>query len=124
VTTSQILLAGAVSLVFAALAVACAAAVRLLRGLARVWRWTAGTSLVLVVLMCWGATLAPRTIPDSGLACIEEPLFGMTPASNLATAECVAINRGFVAGSLGFAGVVTLGAVAWARIAARRRDPS
>ncbi len=121
-TTSQLVLAGAASLVFAALAIVCAGAARRLRVLATVWRWVIGALLVFVVLVCWAVTLAPRT--DSGVTCAEEPLFGMTLASDLASAACVATNRAFVAGCLASAGVVTLAAVVVARIAAHRRTPS
>jgi hypothetical protein len=83
-------------------------------------RWTIAAVLLVLVLVSWGSTLAPRTDPEAGTVCIEEPLFGLAAASDLATDGCLAVNREAVADRLLGAAALALVAVVGGRVLARR----
>ncbi|QGQ18479.1 hypothetical protein GC089_03440 [Cellulomonas sp. JZ18] len=95
--TDQLALTLAATLAFVALAVVGVRAAVRARPLRRAVRGVAGAVLVVAVATCWVWTWAPLTNPSTGRTCIEEPVVGMSEASQLATPECVAANRRTVA---------------------------
>lgn len=120
VTTTQAVLAGLCSLGFVVLgAIAVRAALRA-RRLPAPARWAVAAVLLVLVLVSWGSTLAPRTDPDAGTVCIEEPLLGLAADSDLATDGCLSVNREAVADRLLGAAALALVAVVGGRVLARR----
>lgn len=120
-TIGQAVLAGAVSLVFAALVGVCVRTCVRAHVLPVALRWAAGTVLVLSVAGFWLSTLAPRTNPDGGATCIEEPLVGMLAASQLSSPGCATANQEAVVMSVVLAGVITLVGVGVVRAMSRSR---
>lgn len=118
--TDQLVLTLLATLAFVALAVVGVSGAVRARPLGRAARGLAGAVLVLAVATCWLWTGAPLTNPSTGRTCIEEPLVGMSAASQLATPWCVAANRQAVASWLAAAALVTLGGTLALRAAARR----
>lgn len=106
----------AASVVFVALVVACVWAAVRARPLPRA-RWVVGTTLVVLVLVVWGWTMAP--LENAGVQCIEEPLFGMSATSDVASPWCGRANRSATALWAAAAGTVT--AAGWQGLRAVER---